>query len=122
MRSISTVTVIAISGTTPKMQSGVSRIISKDMVGALVRLLDDFFFMPMTVGRSLHLHPLLTVIMIFVGGAVAGISGLMLVLPLLGVVMVLGETVGQVVNDPRLQARHSHARRLRHAAVTGDLQ
>ncbi|WP_416242551.1 AI-2E family transporter [Azospira sp. APE16] len=88
----------------------------------LVRLLDDFFFMPMTVGRSLHLHPLLTVIMIFVGGAVAGISGLMLVLPLLGVVMVLGETVGQVVNDPRLQARHSHARRLRHAAVTGDLQ
>jgi len=77
--------------------------------------------MPMTVGRSLHLHPLLTVIMIFVGGAVAGISGLMLVLPLLGVVMVLGETVGQVVNDPRLQARHAHARRLRHAAVTGDL-
>ena len=87
-----------------------------------VRLLDDFFFMPMTVGRSLHLHPLLTVIMIFVGGAVAGISGLMLVLPLLGVVMVLGETVGQVVTDPRLRARHSHARQLRQTAVTVDLQ
>lgn len=88
----------------------------------VVRLLDDFFFMPMTVGRSLHLHPLLTVLMIFVGGAVAGVSGLMLVLPLLGVVMVLGETVGQVVTDPRLRARHAHAMRLRHEAVTGDLQ
>jgi len=86
-----------------------------------VRLLDDFIFMPMTVGRSLHLHPLLTVIMIFVGGAVAGISGLMLVLPLLGVVMVLGETVGQVVTDPRLRARHVHAKRLRLTAVTEDL-
>ena len=37
-----------------------------------VRLLDDFFFMPITIGRSLKLHPLLTVVMIFVGGAVAG--------------------------------------------------
>ncbi|HET7775386.1 MAG TPA: AI-2E family transporter, partial [Azospira sp.] len=86
-----------------------------------VRLLDDFLFMPLTVGRSLHLHPLLTVIMIFVGGAVAGIPGLMLVLPLLVVTMVLGETVGQVVTDPRLRARHAHARRLRHAVVTSDL-
>lgn len=87
----------------------------------VVRLLDDFVFMPMTIGRSLKLHPLLTVVMIFVGGAVAGISGLMLVLPVLGVAMVLGETVGQVLNDPRLRARHQHARRLREAVVGRDL-
>lgn len=87
----------------------------------LARLLDDFIFMPATIGRSLHLHPLLTVLMIFVGGAVAGVPGLMLVLPLLGVVMVLGETVGALVADSRLRARHSHAKRLRHAAVTADL-
>ena len=37
-----------------------------------VRLLDDFVFMPLTVGRSLHMHPLPTVLLIFVGGAVAG--------------------------------------------------
>lgn len=87
----------------------------------VVRLLDDFLFMPLTVGRSLKLHPLLTVVMIFVGGAVAGISGLMLVLPVLGVIMVLGETIGRVVNDPRLMARHLHARQLRQAAVSRDL-
>lgn len=86
-----------------------------------VRLLDDFFFMPLTIGRSLNLHPLLTVVMIFVGGAVAGVSGLMLVLPLLGVVMVLGETIGEIVTDPRLRARHALARELMQRQVTRDL-
>ena len=51
----------------------------------------------------------------------AGVAGLMLVLPLLGVVMVLGETLGEVVTDPRLRARHAFAKRLRHHAVTRDL-
>ncbi len=79
----------------------------------LVRLLDDFVFMPATIGNSLKMHPSVTVLMIFVGGTVAGISGLMLVLPLLGVVRVIGETVGQVIGDARLMARHRQARRLR---------
>lgn len=87
----------------------------------LVRLLDDFIFMPLTIGRSLNIHPLLTVLMIFVGGAVAGVSGLMLVLPVLGITMVLGETIGMVVTDPRLRARHAYAKRLRLHSVTRDL-
>lgn len=88
----------------------------------IVRLLDDFIFMPLTIGRSLNMHPLLTVLMIFIGGAVAGVPGLMLVLPVLGVMMVLGETVGMVVTDPRLRARHAHAGRLRRRMVTRDLK
>lgn len=86
-----------------------------------VRLLDDFIFMPMTIGKSLNMHPLLTVLMIFVGGAVAGVPGLMMVLPVLGVIMVLGETVGLLVTDPRLRARHAHERALRQQLVTRDL-
>ena len=87
----------------------------------VVRLFDDFIFMPMTIGRSLKLHPLLTVVMIFVGGMVAGVTGLMLVLPLLGIVMVFGETIGEIVTDPRLRARHAFARSLQHHQVTRDL-
>jgi predicted PurR-regulated permease PerM len=87
-----------------------------------VRLLDDFFFMPMTIGKSLNMHPLLTVLMIFVGGAVAGVPGLMLVLPVLGVAMVLGETIGMLVTDPRLRARHAHERALQQQLVTKDLK
>ncbi len=86
-----------------------------------VRLLDDFVFMPLTIGRSLKMHPLVTVLMIFVGGAVAGVAGLLLVLPVLGVVMVIGETLSVVASDPRLRARHAHARRLRLQSVTRDL-
>lgn len=87
----------------------------------LVRLLDDFVYMPLTIGKSLELHPLVTVLMIFVGGAVAGVSGLMLVLPVLGVVMVIGETIGLIVTDPRLMARHRHALALRREQASSDL-
>jgi len=86
-----------------------------------VRLLDDFVYMPVTVGRNLHMHPLITVVMIFAGGAVAGIAGLVLVLPVLGLVRVVGETVGIVLTDPRLKARHCHARWLLRNAATQDL-
>ena len=87
----------------------------------LVRLLDDFLYMPLTIGKSLELHPLITVLMIFAGGAVAGIPGLMLVLPVLGVVMVIGETVGLIVTDPRLMARHRYAQSLRREQASADL-
>jgi predicted PurR-regulated permease PerM len=87
-----------------------------------VRLLDDFVFMPLTIGRSLHMHPLPTVLLIFLGGAVAGIPGLILVLPLAGVVMVVAGTIGGIVNEPRLRARHTFAKMLRSRRITADLQ
>ena len=87
-----------------------------------VRLLDDFVFMPLTVGRSLHMHPLPTVVLIFVGGAVAGITGLILVLPLAGVIMVVAGTIGGIVNDPRLRARNTFATSLRARRITADLR
>ena len=88
----------------------------------LVRILDDFVYMPLTIGKSLDLHPLLSVLMIFIGGAIAGVPGLMLVLPLLGVVMVIGETVGRVFTDARLIARHRYAVALRRQQASADLQ
>jgi predicted PurR-regulated permease PerM len=87
----------------------------------LVRLLDDFLYMPLTIGKSLNMHPLVAVLMIFAGGAVAGISGLMLVLPVLGVVMVVCETIGAVVTDSRLMARYWHGRALHKAQASADL-
>ncbi len=86
-----------------------------------VRLLDDFIYMPMTVGRNLRMHPVVTVVMIFTGGAVAGVAGLMLVLPVLGVVRVISETISIAVNDERLTARHRYTRRLRKQTAVKDL-
>jgi len=86
-----------------------------------VRLLDDFVFMPLTIGRSLQMHPLPTVLLIFIGGAVAGVPGLILGLPLAGVVMVVASTIGGIVNDTRLRARHAFAKTLYARRVTADL-
>ncbi len=88
----------------------------------VVRLLDDFVFMPLTVGRSLRMHPLPTVLLIFAGGAVAGVPGLILVLPLAGVVMVIAGTIGSIVHSPRLRARHAFAKALEAKRATADLR
>jgi predicted PurR-regulated permease PerM len=88
----------------------------------VVRLLDDFVFAPLTVGRSMQLHPLPTVLMIFIGGAVAGVPGLVLALPLTGVVSAVAGTVGGIFNDPRLRARHAFAKALRAQRINADLQ
>jgi predicted PurR-regulated permease PerM len=77
-----------------------------------VRLLDDFVFLPMTVGRSLRFHPVLSVLMLFLGAAVAGPAGLLLVLPVLGVVAVVVETLRQILTDERLRLRYHQARQL----------
>jgi predicted PurR-regulated permease PerM len=86
-----------------------------------VRLLDDFVFMPLTIGRSLRMHPLVAILMILLGGAVAGFAGLLLVMPVLGVVMVAGQIIGELASDPRIGARHHHARQLRLARARLDL-
>jgi predicted PurR-regulated permease PerM len=88
----------------------------------LVRLLDDFVFMPLTIGRSLRMHPLPTVLLIFVGGTVAGIPGLILALPLAGVVLVVAGTIGGILDSPRLRARHDFAKKLRAQRITSDLR
>jgi predicted PurR-regulated permease PerM len=85
-----------------------------------VRMLDNFFFIPLTVGRSLQMHPLPTVLMVFIGGAVAGIPGLILALPIAGVVSAIVSTIGGIVQDPRLRARNAHAKALLAKRVTAD--
>jgi len=85
------------------------------------RVLDNFFFIPLTVGRSIRMHPLPTVLMVFIGGAVAGIPGLILALPLAGVIGTIVGTIFGIVSDPRLRARNAYAKVLRDKRVTADL-
>ena len=82
------------------------------LIFLVVRLLDDFVFMPLTVGRKLHVHPLLSVLMLLLGAMVAGPAGLVLALPMFGVVTVIGETLSQIVTDRRLRARYKASRQL----------
>jgi predicted PurR-regulated permease PerM len=86
------------------------------------RALDNFLFIPLTVGRSIQMHPLPTVLMVFIGGAVAGVAGLVLALPLAGVVSAVVGTIGDIVRDPRLRARNTYAKALQTKRVTADFQ
>lgn len=83
----------------------------------MVRMLDEFLYMPNTVGKSLSMHPVMSVIMLLVGGAIAGVAGLFLVMPMLGMVMVVGEVLDQILSDHRLLARHQHAKYLHDSAA-----
>lgn len=87
-----------------------------------VRFLDTFVIMPLTVGRSIRMHPLPTVLMLFIGGTVAGIAGLVLALPLAGVVSTIVGTVGAIIDDPRLHARHRFAKSLEAKRTNADLR
>ena len=87
-----------------------------------VRLLDEFVYTPATVGRALHVHPLVTVMMIFAGGMLGGVYGLLLALPLLGIFTVLGQMFGEIWFDPRLRARHAARNLLEKRLATKDLE
>ncbi len=88
---------------------------------ALLRILDDFVFVPYVIGKNMSIHPLLTLLMFFIGEAIAGIAGLMLVIPILGIVMVIGETLEIIFRDTRLRARHAYAQKLHKQAANRDL-
>jgi len=86
-----------------------------------VRLLDEFLYTPATVGRALHMHPLVTVMMIFAGGMLGGVYGLLLAMPLLGIFTVLGQMFGEIWFDPRLRARHTARNLLEKRLASNDL-
>lgn len=85
------------------------------------RLLDEFLYTPATVGRALHVHPLVTVMMIFAGGMLGGVYGLLLAMPLLGIFTVLGQMFGEIWFDPRLRARHTARNLLEKRLASNDL-
>lgn len=49
---------------------------------AFVKLLDDMMISPLTVSRSVHVHPLMVIIVVSIGGLFHGIWGMLLSVPL----------------------------------------
>jgi len=50
-----------------------------------VHMLDNFFIYPFTVGQSLHIPPVAVILGIAVGGEIGGIPGMLVIVPLLGI-------------------------------------
>lgn len=56
------------------------------LVFAIVKLVDDVVLQPLTIGRSVHQHPLLVVASIIAGGEAFGLVGMFLAVPAITVV------------------------------------
>ena len=59
---------------------------------------------PLVYGKTVHLHPAVVLVAIPAGSAIAGIVGMFLVVPVIGVVAAIWRTVLEVIEMPRLAA------------------
>jgi predicted PurR-regulated permease PerM len=59
------------------------------VINLLCQILEGNVIGPNILGKSLHLHPLMIMFALVVGGEIAGILGLILVVPLLAVIRVI---------------------------------
>jgi putative permease len=54
----------------------------------IIRMIDDTLVSPNILGHSLEIHPLLVIMAIFIGGEMFGIMGLLLCIPVTGIIKV----------------------------------
>jgi len=73
----------------------------------VLKLLDDTVIQPLTIGRSLHLHPVLLLGSVVAGGQALGILGMVIAVPL---TTVLQETIRLWLEHQRALAAHPRAR------------
>lgn len=59
----------------------------------IAQLFDNYFIEPYVVGGSVHISPFFTIFILLLGGAVWGIAGVILFLPLLGILKIIFEKV-----------------------------
>ncbi len=59
------------------------------LVNTICQILEGNVISPQVVGRSLHLHPLLIIFALLVGGEIGGIVGLILAVPVFAVIKVI---------------------------------
>lgn len=59
----------------------------------LAQLFDNYFIEPYVVGGSVHVSPFFTIFILLLGGAVWGIAGVILFLPLLGILKIIFDKV-----------------------------
>ncbi|MFN2440951.1 MAG: AI-2E family transporter, partial [Chitinophagaceae bacterium] len=68
---------------------GSEMVISILITYALVQFLQSYFLEPLVVGNGVNLNPLFTIIALVIGQLVWGIPGLVLAIPLLGIVKIV---------------------------------
>ena len=71
----------AIASVVALAHGGVPAMAGVALAYLILRQIEDQFVMPIVVGRALHLHPLIPIISVLIGGAIGGILGAVLAVP-----------------------------------------
>ena len=69
----------------------------------IVQLIDNVLIQPTVVAKSVELHPLVVLFVVMVGSQLVGIVGMLIAVPLTGVVKVSGQTIYEGVRQYRLR-------------------
>lgn len=78
-----------IAGAVAFTQGGVNQVLIMGVAYWLLRQIEDQFIMPYVVGRSVHVHPLMTIFAVLVGERTAGVLGMFLAVPIAAAIKVV---------------------------------
>jgi predicted PurR-regulated permease PerM len=70
----------------------------------LVQAIDNAFVSPLVVSKSVNMHPLVVIVVVIIGGNIAGAIGMLFAVPLTGIVNV---TLSQVIWGLKNYSLHS---------------
>jgi len=68
----------------------------------IVQVIETIFVYPLAVGNSVNLHPLLIIIALLVGGEVAGIVGMIVIIPLVAILKVTFELLYKYMKEYKI--------------------
>lgn len=100
------VSVAALAPTPPFGWSNMTLAIAVAITYFVLRQLEDILVIPTLIGRIIHLHPLLVISMLLIGTAIGGVLGLLLAVPIAGVVRILLRYLyGKLTAEPEREIR-----------------
>jgi predicted PurR-regulated permease PerM len=63
------------------------------IVFVIVQAIDNAFISPMVVSKSVNMHPLTVVVVVIIGGNIAGLIGMLFAVPFTGIIKVSSSQV-----------------------------
>ena len=78
----------AIASAVALVHGGTGTMFGVSVAYVVLRQIEDQFVMPIVVGRAVHLHPLVPIFAVLTGGAIAGVLGAVLAVPVAAAVRV----------------------------------
>lgn len=80
-------------------QHGLFRMIITGAFLGGVQIIDNAILIPMVVGKSVDLHPIVTIFVVFVGGQLLGLLGMIIAVPLTSIFIAIFQTLYKELGD-----------------------